>query len=81
MRPYKQTFRFSKEAVPPGLLRDHSPKAGVWGVIHVVYGLIIYRIGEPADEHLLKPEKPGVVESQLLHSVELSEDAELYVEF
>lgn len=81
MRPYKRTSAFSREAVPPGLSRNHSTKAGVWGVIHVVQGLIIYRRAEPAEEHLLKPGRPGVVEPQVLHSVELSEDAEFYVEF
>jgi tellurite methyltransferase len=81
LKPYKRTPTFSAETVPAALLRDHSTKSGVWGLIHVVSGEVIYRIAEAGVEYRLDPDVLGVVEPQSLHSVELSEQAEFFVEF
>ena len=79
--PYRRTPSFTSETVPPTLLRDHATKAGVWGLIQVVRGALIYRISKTREEHRLVPGTHGVVEPEVLHSVELLEDAEFFVEF
>lgn len=35
--------------MPQGLLRSHSTKVGVWGVIHVSQGKLAYRITDAGD--------------------------------
>ena len=67
--------------MPAGLVRDHSTKPGVWGLIHVLRGEVIYRVVEPEAEYRLAPGHLGVVEPKVLHSVELIGDAEFFVEF
>lgn len=37
---YKRTNTFTQGSVPPGLLRQHETKAGVWGLAHVVEGAL-----------------------------------------
>jgi tellurite resistance-related uncharacterized protein len=81
LHPYKTTPVFTRDTVPPGLLRDHATKAGVWGLVHVLSGAVVYRISDPFEEHRLGPGDAGVVEPQVLHSVDLSDDAAFYVEF
>ncbi len=81
LEPYNRTPEFTHSSVPAGLLRDHATKHGVWGVIHVVRGELIYRIAEPCETHRLSPANPGVVVPEVLHSVELVGDAAFFVEF
>lgn len=50
------------------------------GLQNVVANVDTYRIRDTVDEHRLGPNEPGVVEPQVPHSVELSEDAEIYME-
>ena len=81
LSPYRRTSTFSPATVPAGLLRDHKTKAGVWGLIQVVQGTLIYRIAATGSEQVLTPDVNGVVEPEVLHSVSLSEDAAFFVEF
>lgn len=78
---YKRTPTFNSETVPVALLRDHSTKAGVWGLIHVVTGKVIYRISEPDEVHRLAPGTLGMVEAEVPHSVKLTGGTEFFVEF
>jgi tellurite resistance-related uncharacterized protein len=83
--PYRRTPEFTETTVPPGLLRAHSTKEGVWGLIHVLEGCLAYRItdpGRPPAERLLTPdEEPGVVEPTIPHEVEPRGPVRVYVEF
>ncbi len=81
LAPYRRTDTFSPATVPAGLLRDHKTKAGVWGLIQVVQGTLIYRIAVTGREQVLAPGVNGIVEPEVLHSVSLSEDAAFFVEF
>jgi tellurite resistance-related uncharacterized protein len=82
LTPYRSTPVFTAETIPAGLLRDHNTKAGVWGLIHVTAGVLLYRILETGAEHQLTPETPpGVVEPEQLHSVEPLGAVTFYVEF
>ncbi|WP_372785974.1 DUF1971 domain-containing protein [Phenylobacterium sp.] len=82
---YRRTDLFTESTVPPGLLRAHSTKQGVWGLIHVVDGALAYRIEDPRrppSVTVLTPSgAPGVVEPTILHSVEPQKLVRFYVEF
>ena len=88
---YKRTATFTEETLPAGLLGEHRTRAGVWGVIHVLRGEVLYRILDPRgedpgtepapEEHLLSPESPGIVEPTVPHHLVLRGPVELYVEF
>ena len=83
--PYKRTAEFSETTVPAGLLKAHSTKAGVWGLIHVLEGELVYRITDPRrapSEQVLTPSgAPGVVEPAILHEVAPRGPVRFYVEF
>jgi len=85
VRPYRRTPDFTEATVPAGLLRAHTTKEGVWGLIHVLEGALAYRISDPrrpASETVLVPgAPPGVVEPTILHEVEPLAGVRFYVEF
>lgn len=82
---YKRTPEFTQDSVPAGLLRSHSTKDGVWGLIHVAEGRLAYRITDPrrtASERILTSDGvPGVVEPTILHEVEPLGPVRFHVEF
>ena len=68
---YGGTPDFSDGATPVSLLRSHRTKAGTWAKIVVLEGRLRYRILEPEFEEIeLSPERPGIVEPEVLHEVE-----------
>jgi tellurite resistance-related uncharacterized protein len=85
LEPYSRTATFTQETVPAGLLRDHSTKAGSWGLIHVEEGVLRFRITDPrrvpAARELTPESGPGVVEPTILHHVEPVGPVRFHVEF
>lgn len=83
--PYRRTAEFTEASIPPGLLRAHTTKEGVWGVIHVLEGRLLYRVTDsrrPASERVLEPgEAPGVVEPAIEHEVRPLGTVRFFVEF
>lgn len=81
---HKRTPEFTEATIPAGLLKAHATKEGVWGLIQVVEGELIYRVVDtrrsPA-EFVLSPSTPGVVEPEILHEVEPRGPVRFYVEF
>ena len=68
---YGGTPEFSEGTIPANLLRSHRTKAGTWARIVVLEGRLRYRILEPEPEEVeLSPERPGIVEPEVLHEVE-----------
>ncbi len=79
---YKRTPHFTQESIPPGLLSAHSTKPGIWGLIVIVEGELLYRILEPNLEEIrLSPRRFGVVEPTVRHEVVAIGNVEFYVEF
>lgn len=81
--PYKQTAIFTESTVPAGLLRDHRTAPGVWALIHVLEGRLLYRISDPggAERAIWAGDRPGVIEPERLHSVKPLGAVCFYVEF
>jgi tellurite resistance-related uncharacterized protein len=78
---YKQTPTFDQDSLPAGLRREHRTKAGVWALIHVVEGSLLYRILDPASEEILTVGTPGIVVPEQLHEVEPLGPMRMFVEF
>ena len=79
---YARTKSFDNDSVPAGLQKSHSTKSATWGKIVVEKGRLRYRILEPVIEEVtLSVERPGYIEPEVLHEVELLGDVQFYVEF
>ena len=73
---------FTDETVPSGLLKAHRTKAGTWGRIVVLEGRLLYRIHTaPAEEHILDPDTPGIIEPEVQHEIAALGKARFRVEF
>ncbi len=81
---YKSSPVFTQDSVPAALQRSHTTAAGVWGRITILDGSLLYRItdpSQPAEETLLTPERPGVVEPRIEHEVEVVGPVRFQVDF
>jgi len=78
---YKKTPLFDETTIPLGLQKDHSTKDGVWALIHVTKGRLLYRIQDPLSEEELDTSRPGVVRPGQLHQVKPMGPVRFYVEF
>jgi tellurite resistance-related uncharacterized protein len=74
---------FTANKIPKGLLKEHSTKAGTWGIIKVLQGKLLYTINEPSPaEYVLDKDRVGVIEPAVKHEVApLSDDLQFVVEF
>jgi tellurite resistance-related uncharacterized protein len=71
LQEYKRTPVFTETTIPAGLLRDHTTKAGVWGLIEVESGILLYTVQHPREHtHTLSAGVPGVVVPQMKHHVQ-----------
>lgn len=70
---YKTTSVFTEHTLPDALRRAHTTAPDVWGRLVVEAGSLRYRITPregPAEEHLLGPGSPGIIEPTVPHAVE-----------
>jgi tellurite resistance-related uncharacterized protein len=77
---------FTATTIPKGLLKEHTTRAGTWGVINVSKGKLEYKITSDPNHPLVFELSPddnhGIIEPQRLHQVRaLSDDVEFVVEF
>ena len=80
--PYKTTPQFTLRSVPKGLLKDHSPKAGTWGLIQVHSGTLSYFLaGETQPLATVGAHQSWAVPPEVPHFVALSEDGVFSVVF
>ena len=67
---YRQTPDFDEHSLPAGLRRSHTLKAGSWGRIVVLEGLMLYVIEhEPVVTFTLSPDHPGIIEPETPHHI------------
>jgi len=81
VRPYRRTQVFTQDTVPAGLLKDHSTKHGVWGVITVLSGRLHYCVASTGEEAILSPEQSGLVEPMVAHHVKPLGEVTFTIEF
>jgi len=79
--PYRRTPDFTERTLPAGLRRDHSTKAGVWALIHVLEGRLRYCVPDWHYDEILEPGRVGIVAPEVLHFVEPEGSVRMYVEF
>jgi tellurite resistance-related uncharacterized protein len=79
---YRSTPVFTEATVPPGLLRSHRTAPGIWALIRVLEGRLLYRVIEPRSERVLDPiGAPGLVEPGVPHEVAPLGPVRFLVEF
>lgn len=78
---YKRTAEFDEVSIPEALRRAHRTKAGVWALIHVVEGELVYRRTVSGEELLLTPQQPGLVRPEEEHMVTPRGLVRFYVAF
>ena len=81
MEPYKKTAIFDEVTLPDALHRDHSTKAGVWGVVRVIEGRLRLEYADGTAECILAPGLPGLVRPRQVHRVEPLGAMRMLVEF
>ena len=59
--PYRTTPVFTEHTLPAALTREHRTKPGVWGIVRVLEGTLLYRVLDPASESLVSSGAPGLV--------------------
>jgi tellurite resistance-related uncharacterized protein len=79
---YKTTPEFNQETIPAGFRRDHKTAVNTWARIVVHEGSLRYVIELPhKDEYIIVPGRPGIVEPQCPHHVEITGVVRFSVEF
>jgi tellurite resistance-related uncharacterized protein len=78
---YRRTAIFDETTLPAALRRHHRTKPGVWALIHVMEGRLLFRTLDPPGEMLLQPGVTGLIRPQQLHEVEPLGAVRFYIEF
>jgi len=80
-KAYKRTPTFSEATIPAGLLKDHSTKAGVWGMLNVTDGRLRYIVPSRGIDTELDRRTVAVIVPEELHRVEPIGPVAFFVEF
>ncbi len=78
---YSRSPVFDETSIPDALQNDHQTKAGVWGVINVQSGSLLYTIAATGETATLTPDEPGIIEPEALHHVTPVGPVSFFVEF
>jgi hemoglobin len=79
--PYRSTPIFTVETLPAALRRAHSTKAGVWGLLKVLKGTIVYTVEDGGERRVVHAPGTVMILPQQLHSVEPQGEMEMQVDF
>ncbi|MBV8736886.1 MAG: DUF1971 domain-containing protein [Alphaproteobacteria bacterium] len=77
----RRTPVFDEQTMPPGLRRNHRTAAGVWGVIRVIEGRLLFRTIEPSAKQIIDLEHCAEVRPGQLHEIEPLGPVRFFVEF
>ncbi len=73
---------FTEATIPPGLLRSHRTAPGIWALIRVLEGRLLYRVLDPPSERVLDASgAPGLVQPGVAHEVAPLGPVRFQVEF
>lgn len=80
---YKSTPSFNQASVPAAFLKNHSTKAGTWGLLKVTSGQLRYVVTEQGfeEETVVTAGSTAVIAPEHLHYVEPLGDVEFVVAF
>lgn len=82
LHEYKRTPVFTADTIPAGLQRDHTTKSGVWGLIEVEEGTLLYTVQYPEQKtYTLGPGTPGIVVPGMKHHVQAQGAVRFHVAF
>lgn len=77
----RSTPELDRASVPAGLLRSHRVATGVWGLLRVNAGEVTFVAEATGESRRLGPGDTQVIEPDVLHHVEPSDEARFAVEF
>jgi hemoglobin len=81
-KAYGRSPDFTSDNLPAKLQSAHSTKAGTWGVLHVLEGVLHYRLESPHQgERVVSAGDTVVIEAEVPHRVEFIEPGRMFVEF
>ncbi|GEM_PF-1671745 len=80
-QPYRSSPIFTEETLPRALQASHRTRRGVWGVIRVLEGAIVYQCEDGSPPERLTPDRPGLVRPDEPHHVQLSGPVRMQVDF
>ncbi len=81
-KPYRSTPIFTAQSLPAALRKAHNTKAGVWGVLCVLKGSLLYMIEETQEsQELHAPQHALITPLQYHYVTPLSDDMEMRVDF
>ena len=79
---YGRSPDFHSDSLPAKLQSAHSTKAGTWGLLHVLDGVVQFRLEAPHQgEKIVRAGETVVIESQVPHRVVFLEPGRMFVEF
>ena len=79
---YSRSPDFTPATLPAKLQSAHFTKAGVWALLHVLEGKVLYQLEPPhSGEQLVSAGECVVIESGVLHRASFVEPGRLFVEF
>lgn len=81
IQSYRSTPVFTNDTLPEALRRAHSTKAGVWGLLKLIKGSVLYIVEETGERREIHAPHSVVIEPQQLHSVEPLGQMEMQVDF
>lgn len=79
--PYSCTPIFDEHTLPAKLRRAHCIKPGVWAIIRVFDGRLLYRVLNPVSEAILDCQHPGLVLPNQPHFVEALRPMRMQIDF
>lgn len=79
---YGRSPEFTPETLPAKLQSAHSTKAGVWALLHIIEGEVLYQLEPPREgERRARAGEKIVIEDGVPHHVAFTEPGRFYVEF
>ncbi len=77
----RTTPTFTSESVPPGLLREHRVAVGVWGLLRVLDGSVVFVHEASGERRTVDRGQSQVIEPDTPHHVEPAPGSSFAVEF